>query len=461
MVKKMGILMGLALAIWSAHTGYAQSFDDNQAIDQQAVDQILGNQELLDFSTPPPPVHAVDSAIAKLKPYRTYYQLDAISPYVEQFTARFYIKSVPTIATIRGNTVDEIRSLTKLTAASGNAAIPTLKAVAAPIEARDLEKAARAKIVQLYPTATKIVTMYQGPVRQLDVSETIVVSSANANIFKRIAEIARFRFIQPQNQGTLSLDRSASRTSMLSILCSQWDTQSCTKRPNFIPFAASRGVDGRSLFSYSQLRNSDVPTMFRLKNANFDKDLDRLWPMILRTAVELDSGIYHNPIESILQNQFGGVPSELEIFLNQSITCAGAPEGASRSKETTHTVSFGFTLDQIIKGIKLTETMTEFDIEAKFRATDKELHVTLRHPSGERIEFGWEYNLENNLISGNGSLAPKNGAIRMSALDTGNDESNWKVFPGKHPEMTFRCWASQNDALLIRPAGVPLGSISY
>lgn len=414
-------------------------------------------------SSSPPPRHTVDPAFAKLKPYRTYLAIHGIQPYAQQFLVHFMIGSEPVLATFHADTVAEIQELKSIQEVSGSLATGTLKPAVTPPEWVGLEVAIRSKIKQIHPTASHLIFSYQGEIRRIDVTETIVLSSSTQDLFRRAAHITTLYFSQKKGTAGLILDRGIAPTKTITSLCNQWDLSSCTVRPYFLPFLSWPDAEGRSSFAYSTVRSSFTRPDLHLKFPELDRELDRIWPIILNTLRELDSGTYINPIETILQKQHAGLPAKLRTFFSQGIICGGTPVDAPRKAEKFHFAAFGFTLDQLLNGIQQRITMTEFGLDVVLQADSKSMRIVARKPTGEHIEFAWNIvNIEDSLIAGNDSLAPRNGEIKRSPIDTGNDQRSWKAFP----ELTtaqginLRCHLI-SPSLRTSPAGVQMGAVTY
>ena len=408
------------------------------------------------------PTHPVDPAFAKLKPYRTYYHIAGIQPYAQQFLVHFMVGSDPVLATFHADTVDEIQAQKNIPTVTGVLATGTLTPTTTPPDQLSLETAVRAKVKELYPTSSQLILAYQGEIRRIDVVETIVISSSTVDLFQRIAHLTTLHFSQKKGLPGLILDRGVAQSNVTDELCDRQDQTSCMVRPNFIPFLSAPDAEGRSAFAYSMYRSSTREDL-HLKFPELDRELDRLWPMILTTVNDLDAGNYTNPIEAILQKQFSGLPAKLQTFFNQGVICGGTPIESPRTAEKTHTVSFGFTLDQLLKGLNTHIAMEEFGLDVSLQASDKAIHLVVRKPTGERIDFARQMtNIEDSLIAGNGSLAPRNGNIKTSPVTAGNDPAAWQTFPDTKAKqgMNFRCRLT-NPSLSIRPEGVQMGVFTY
>lgn len=410
------------------------------------------------LTTTPTGTHAIDPIFAKLKPYRTYYQIDAMSPYAHQFTVHL-AGSDDRYVIVRGNTESDINTLKSVPAIIKGTPVSFTPAPA-PESIGTLETAVKGKISQLYPEARDVTLAYDGEIRGINVRETIVLSSSTQDIWQRVASMTILAFTQKKGRPGLALDKTTAPASGVHLLCDPANAQSCVQKPNFLPFLSSPDTEARSLFLYSFSRKSENPEA-RLKFPELDHELDRLWPFIVSTANEMDAKKYSNPIDTILEKQWGGLAKNLQVFFNPRLHCTSSPINKPQGKQTVHVVHFGFTLTQLLKGFELQSTIPETGLTATMRANDKELHIHVRKSSADAIEFSWAMNMEANLIAANGSLAPRNGAIKLQEVKTDNDDGDWKKFPETSEEsIRYRCRMLDNESLQIFPSGALLGASS-
>lgn len=449
-------LLTLASSAAAVHSQSATAVpvDRPNAADITAIDDLDDLQS---------PRHTVDPVFAKLKPYRTYYAITGIQPYAQQFLVQFMLGSEPVLATFHGDTVADIQDLKTIQEVSGTLAGGTLKPKVTPPEWLDLELAIRSKIKLLHPTSSKLIVSYQGEMRRIDVTETIMLSSSTQELSRRVAHVTTLHFSQKKGTSGLVVDRGIAQSSSTTALCAQLDPKSCVVRPHFLPFLSWPDAEGRSSFAYSMVRGTSARPENRLKFPELDRELDRIWPIILSTVKELDEGTYVNPIETLLKKQRAGIPAKLQTFFSQGVICGGTPVDGPRKSEKFHSATFGFTLQQLLSGFKKDVTMTEFGLNVTLQANTKSMRIDVRKNSGEHLEFAWDIpNIEDSLLAGNDSLAPRNGEIKRKVIGINSDHNSWKSFPEVRTKqgMNFRCHL-MSQTLQTRPQGVQLGGFTF
>ncbi len=246
----------------------------------------------------------------ELKPFRTYYVIERVTPIEEQFdiyvefprSAQFQFEQfemgVSSAEQIRGSTLKKLKRPSLIPHMIPQSVIrPDQVFTSTPDHLKELSQAIREKIDAQYPNAKGIRVRYQGRYGTVSIREIIPVSHPEATHHHVSNVLRTYHYNEDLNQLEPARDQDFRGITTL-------DQVASGRSPRFLSFQLPQELQGSSLFDtlneYAKA-SRPVPAALQEHWTNFQSDVLKSIPQILAKK-------YKNPIFTLIKNQ----GSELE-----------------------------------------------------------------------------------------------------------------------------------------------------